>query len=333
MRNKTGYFKLGLFIAAATIILIVAVAILAGPNVFRPKTTVETYFIHSISGLEVGSPVKFRGIPVGQVREILLSSEAYPNKKQDLISPNQTVAVVRMDLYLNNQEDLKDELNRHIEQGLRIQTQLAGITGSLYLSIEFLEPEKYPADRIKFNWKPEYAYIPSAPSLSNEIVENVKHFLADLDSANIQKNLGQIGPTLVQLLDNINRITADLDPKEIASLAGSMNQLLITANNKMDGFDVDLLNRLIKQLDQSAKTMDNTMKAAQLKELSTSLTNLSRRLDSVLQNNQYDIQDTLRNLNKATANIEVLTKELSNDPSAIFSRPSDSRSSLIPSAK
>lgn len=143
MGVKTNYFRLGLFVVAAIAAAIASILILLGPSLGKPYAEMETYFQFSISGLEVGAPVKFRGIQVGQVQEILLSTEAYPSSSQEILSETKAVAVVRMRMELAGKE-VESHLQDYINHGLRIQTQLAGITGSLYLSVDFLDPKKYP---------------------------------------------------------------------------------------------------------------------------------------------------------------------------------------------
>jgi len=69
MGVKTNYFRLGLFVVAAIAAAIASILILLGPSLGKPYAEMETYFQFSISGLEVGAPVKFRGIQVGQVQE------------------------------------------------------------------------------------------------------------------------------------------------------------------------------------------------------------------------------------------------------------------------
>jgi phospholipid/cholesterol/gamma-HCH transport system substrate-binding protein/paraquat-inducible protein B len=321
MANKNNYFKIGLFVTSAAVILIAAVAILAGPHFFSNKVMLETYFVNSISGLDVGSPIKFRGIEVGQVKQILLSSEAYPSPDRILISPENTVAVVRMEFYVPSSDDFKNELKNNIRDGLRVQTQLAGITGSLYLSVEFLEPDKYPSDRIHFSWTPEYPYIPSAPSLSNEIVDNVKHFLASLDDLDIDKKIREISPVLESIVNNIERITEELDLSSVSNLAGTADKFLRNTETKLDKLDIAKLNRLIDQLDASAKGVSSSIQKAQLSKLSESLTALSGRLDSTLLNNQYSIQETIQNLNSTLVNLNSLIRELKNDPGVLFGTP------------
>ena len=68
MGAKTNYFRLGLFVVAAISAAVASIVILLGPSLGKPYAEMETYFQFSISGLEVGAPVKFRGIQVGQVQ-------------------------------------------------------------------------------------------------------------------------------------------------------------------------------------------------------------------------------------------------------------------------
>jgi ABC-type transporter Mla subunit MlaD len=51
--------------------------ILGGRSLLQPTLTVETYFNESVAGLDIGSPVKYRGISMGSVSEIATTSVAY----------------------------------------------------------------------------------------------------------------------------------------------------------------------------------------------------------------------------------------------------------------
>ncbi len=317
MSTKSGYFKLGIFVLVAVAMAIAGIGFLIGPSMFQPSTMVETYFIYSISGLEVGSPVKFRGIEVGQVREILLSSEAYPVTGQDLLTETHSLAVVRLELYMKP-EELDDELIPLIQKGLRIQTQLAGITGSLYLSVEFLDPKKYPADRISYDWHPMYAVIPSAPSLSNEIVENVKNFLADLDDLHLEDSLQETIPAFNSLLRNLDKISAALSPNLINNVGNSLSGLFKTADNKLNEFDVKELNDLIGQIQEAVANFESLAAKTQATELIASLTNLSNRLSTMLGNNQYDVSQIVANIGRVSQNLQGLIRELTNNPSVLF---------------
>lgn len=318
--GNTKLFRLGLFVLTAIAILIAAIFVLLGSGFSEPKSTLETYFRYSISGLDVGSPIKFRGIQVGEVKEILLSSEAYPSNDGDIISNLNSVAVVRMELDLPD-DIVNKELSDYVKEGLRTQTELAGITGSLYISLEFLDPAKYPQNRIEYKWKPKYQVIPSAPSLSNEIVENVKNFLAGLDNFDFDKYLGDTIPSLNSLVNNLNRLTSSIDPKTVENIGSNLNTLLSSADNKISEVDVKNLNRLIQQLENATRTFSDSAKKTDTRKLVDSLTALSNKLNNVVTNNQYDIHEIVVNINKIAENLNLLSSELNGDPSALFVPP------------
>lgn len=328
MNNNTKLFRLGLFVIAAVLLLIAAVVILVGPSLTKPKTITETFFKYSISGLEVGSPVKFRGIQVGEVKEILLSTEAYPKSAQDVISNLNSVAVVRMQLNLPA-DSVNQELNTYIKEGLRAQTQLAGITGSLYISLEFLDPEKYPADSIPFTWHPEYPYIPSAPSLSNEVIENVKNFLAGLDEMDIEKYLSNTLPAINSLIVNLNRIAESINAATVQDIGTNLNALLTNTDTKISEIDIQSLNELIGQLDAAAKNFGDMAQKTNTRKLVDSLTQLSQRLNGLVGNNQYEVQQIIANINRITQNLQSLSRELVNDPSALFVPPKSSTEKVL----
>ncbi|MCD8338633.1 MAG: MlaD family protein [Burkholderiales bacterium] len=319
MSGKKVYISLGIFVFVGIALALVGIGLLVGPRLFQPASMVETYFIYSISGLEVGSPVKFRGIEVGQVREIALSSEAYPEAGQDLLTETHSLAVVRLELYMKP-EELQSELTELVAKGLRIQTQLAGITGSLYLSVEFLDPKKYPASRITYDWTPKYSVIPSAPSLSNEVVENVKNFLADLDDMHIQDSLQETIPAFNSLLKNLDRLSGSVNPNLINNIGSTLSNLLKTADNKLTQFDVQQVNGLIDQIQGAMKDFETMAAKTQATALIQSLTNLSNRLSTMLGSNQYDVTQILTNIGRVSQNLQGLIRELSNNPGALFSR-------------
>src|SRR5918992_3542296 len=75
--RKLGYFKIGLFVISAILIGISGVIALGLGSIFQKKNLSETYIEESVQGLDVGSPVKFRGVSIGKVEQITLTSVEY----------------------------------------------------------------------------------------------------------------------------------------------------------------------------------------------------------------------------------------------------------------
>jgi phospholipid/cholesterol/gamma-HCH transport system substrate-binding protein/paraquat-inducible protein B len=214
--GRQNYFKLGLFVVVSVAALLTMLALLGGRALFERKYIVETYFNESISGLTVGSPVEFRGVPLGKVTEISIASNRYEPGRP--IVERAPYVLVRMELRGIDPAAF-GQLQDAVKAGLRIQAQLAGITGQLYLSLALLDAGTHPL--LPVPWKPEYPYIPSAPSTSNRIIENVERVLSDLQQAKIG-----------ELAQNLNRLTVALETRVNEIPAGKIgHEALLTLSS------------------------------------------------------------------------------------------------------
>jgi phospholipid/cholesterol/gamma-HCH transport system substrate-binding protein/paraquat-inducible protein B len=336
MATKQSYFKLGLFVLAASALLFVSLFLLGGRSLFEPRYIIETYFNESVSGLDVGAPVKFRGVPVGQVSQITMASRVYADEMKG--DPNAYI-LVRMRVS-NVPETTMTDLATFIKKGLRVQTQLAGVTGQLFLGIDFLDPEKNPP--LALSWTPEYPYIPSAPSLTNEIIANAQRFLASLDNADIAQlgqNLNRLAVTFEKRVNDVPidklaeeslatlRVTRETIGRIDRALAqaklGETFENLRTASARLD--------RLLADPALESTPRDVAVVAARLRrlaesgELDTLLRNATQavaRVDGMLGANQYDLRVAIEDLRASMDNLRAITELARRNPAGlIFSEP------------
>ena len=75
--DKAAFLRVGLLLAGGVVAAVGLVLFLSRGQV-RNGVAFETYFHESVQGLDVGAPVKFRGVTLGQVTEIALVSAIYP---------------------------------------------------------------------------------------------------------------------------------------------------------------------------------------------------------------------------------------------------------------
>src|SRR5258705_7141914 len=129
--NATRYFKLGLFILTALGVLIAAAITLGAGKMFEKSIALETCFNESIAGLEVGAPVKHRGVTIGHVQSIRFprdiagagGKDAEPFKYilVEMAVDPQVVADV-------NEQRLKQVIDRMVAAGLRARVAACGTT-------------------------------------------------------------------------------------------------------------------------------------------------------------------------------------------------------------
>jgi len=137
--------------------------------------------------LEVGSPVRFRGVEVGAVREITFVRTMLPHDHPDFIRYGRYV-LIRMSLFEDVFEDLTSTdtetvLRRLIQDGLRVRLASRGLTGQVHLEVDYVDPTAYPP--LKISWQPQTYYIPSAPSVMTRLTQTAERVFAAFDEADI----------------------------------------------------------------------------------------------------------------------------------------------------
>ena len=218
MSEKARYFKIGLFTLGAVGLLCVGLIIFGASSVFDvPPILAETYFSQSVQGLDVGAPVKFNGVQVGKVKNIRFVKDEYGQEEslKELADHYKKVIVIFeleakyfVRLKNKNFEGMQASVNYLVkEHVLRVKMVGIGITGLVYLELGFQDPaEAPPLDEIY--WKPNYLYIPSAPSMTTRFRDSAEKFLNKLDSdiyplLTSLKQASADFPTLMTKLDAI----------------------------------------------------------------------------------------------------------------------------------
>ena len=206
------YFRVGLFVLGAFAILVTALIAFGGGNLLRPKLYIETYVMSSVQGVDIGSPVKFRGLTIGKVSSLEFAFNVYP-QQEDENAYNYIRVVMQIDRQVFPgmfRDSARAVLDRSIQHGLRIRIEPLGITGSSYMNLDYVSvPSHYSMPNIQ--WKPRYAYIPSAPGEVTGLLDSVNKIMRDLETINI----GKMAQKLSLLLQKINQALVQLQVREL----------------------------------------------------------------------------------------------------------------------
>ena len=313
MEEAKRYGRLGAFVVVSLCILATGLFLLGGRKWFQPTFMFETYFDQSVAGLDVGAPVRFRGVPLGHVAAILTSAATYEQSVP--LDKRREYIVVRVEVNLSGQEaaQMRRDAESLAAKGLRAQTQLAGITGQQYLALDFLDPKKYAP--LPFDWTPRYLYLPSAPSSAGEIIAKAQSFLASLNEADIQR-LGQ----------NINTLVSDLDTKlgeiPVTDLATHLQGTLKTAKSTLSRMDRLLADPSLKQTLDNVAVISARVRQmtddGELDRLVKDLDDTSERLDALVGDNQYDVRATVEDLRTTAGNLRALSESVKRYPAGVL---------------
>lgn len=159
MSEKANSFKLGLFIITGFLLVVVALAVLGAGDFFKQEFLAETCFDSSVQGLDIGSPVKYRGISIGRVKSIGCAARVYHEKSDYVL----VVMALDPDMFPGAWNASMDvALKQAVAEGLYVQLAIQGLTGTAFLEMDYGQIPRQ--NRLEFPWKPKHLYVPSEPS-------------------------------------------------------------------------------------------------------------------------------------------------------------------------
>lgn len=300
MSAKPSYFQIGLFVVIATAILVAGLIAFGAGQMFRPRIYFETYVDGTVQGIEVGSAVKFRGVPIGRVSQISFTFNEYgaPSKVDRY---NYVVIVMEVDTPMFPgmfSENLTSVIQKNVEQGMRARIEPLGITGMNYIEINYVkDPAQFPP--LEVDWKPHYYYIPSAPGQLTNILDSVNSMMTDLKNL----NLGALQGGLVKLLDNLNTAITGADLKKVSDdlqvLIKDLNQAIVAAN--------------IGPLSDEARQL-----MSGLMQTNNDLHKILKNLEPSTRLNAAEIKAIIRNLENTSSNLEQFSAEVKRRPSLLL---------------
>ncbi|EPW6415081.1 MlaD family protein [Vibrio parahaemolyticus] len=279
---------------------------------FEPKIIVETYFDESVSGLEVGAPVRFRGITAGEVVSIELSDALYEaavpreNRKSYVVVRSEITGAKR------TIEEWNRSIEISIERGLRATTQLAGITGQQYLSFDYTSMD----EGLSFSWKPNYPYVPSTKSSAGKIVSGIQSLIARLDEADINTLVANINMLIETLNQSISALDADALNAQLLALLINSNQMVKSVDGVISDPEVK---EIVSSLAQISKSLNSSLKdKGDINKLIKDLDQAAVRLDVIMADNQSDINYVIKDLRVTVENLKSFSETLKNQPSSII---------------
>lgn len=264
MAGRGAFLRVGLLIVGATGLLFGLLLFLGG-NKYRNGVPFESYFTESVQGLEVGAPVKFRGVGLGRVTEIgLVSAEYSEGMPIDTMRASYRLVYVRWVIDPSRLGSLPDTAEA-VKSGLRAKVASQGLTGLSYIELDFVDPKNFPVPEIP--WKPRYPIIPSIPSTLTQVQDAAQQLLAKLNSVDIEGLLR----SLTGLVDDAR---SDLGSGDLHNAIGQASELIKSTKKLVEDANVPALSAELRSLAIDARATSEALRAvAQGKDTKAILAN------------------------------------------------------------
>ena len=207
MGNKANPAKIGAFVVGAVVLAVAGILIFGSGQLFKHTGQYVLFFPGAVDGLNVGAPVKFKGVEIGSVKDIRLRFG-----EQGLISAERVAEGIRIPVIIELDYDKlrgrggtsaatsEQGVKKLIDLGLRGQLNSQSlVTGLLFVQLNFA-----PDAPAIFVLPPggDLPEIPTIPTTIEQVQNAAENVFRQLQEAHIEK----LVTSLTATSDSINNV-------------------------------------------------------------------------------------------------------------------------------
>lgn len=232
MANQANYARIGFVVVAGIAAIVATLVYLGGAGGNRDFVYVETYSDNPVSGLSVGSDVNFRGVKIGEVREISLIGAVYDEvQRPDSLKIYILMSFDVTKLLRNFSEDGPEEhLRSLVARGLRATVTASGITGLSKIELNFPRTEMA---KDEITWHPKHVCIPPAPSMLDSFSDAAAKFMNQINQMDFMEawsNLAFVAESAARIAGNVDRFVAE-EKAGVSALVRTLDEAAANARD------------------------------------------------------------------------------------------------------
>jgi ABC-type transporter Mla subunit MlaD len=357
MTKERFHFALGLFTLAGLALAAIGFVYLGGGHWHHQTLTVETYFDQSVSGLALGAPVRHRGVDVGTVTKIDFVTSKYhvpitsAGGRSQFAMANLILveAAIDRDAVRSLDEPYgkpQTAVAEMVKEGLRIRLVSSLLGGGGYLDADFVD-EAFRSVPPAVPWVPEDIYIPSQPSSTTQLIDNLERIASEIQNAHPGELVRHADALLVDahrlttgldthqlqqrataLLDNLTDASGSLEKilkdDRIQTILGNVSATASNAKTLTDPHNSELAH-LITKLQTTTDSVNRLLSDPSLKTAIANtgpLTSDARRLVNglaeLVAGEREELAALIRSLSSAAKNIDDITSDAKDNPSRLL---------------
>jgi ABC-type transporter Mla subunit MlaD len=312
MAVGTNRWKLGLFVIVGFALVIAAIIVLGAQHWNDRTVAYYSFFDESVQGLDLGSPVKYRGVTIGRVAAI----DVAPDHRHVQVTSELSLAQLdHAGLHAKGRE--KDALA--MQPKLRVQLSQTGITGVKFILLDFFETSGPPEPPLPFKTPPNTILTtPSTmknledsvtraanqfPDIASALLGTVSKLNALMDNVEEQRLPERAAGTLGDASSAMKELNAQLAALHAGELAAHAQQSLTELNQTLAS-----VNHILQRMDSDQGLMRSAERAA------NSVNEVARGAQTV----GPELELTLRDMRGAARSVKRFVDELERDPDMLL---------------
>jgi phospholipid/cholesterol/gamma-HCH transport system substrate-binding protein len=275
MSSQKTKFSVGLFVFFGIVLALLAVIWLGMSRFLEKGQFYAAYFNESVQGLDIDSPVKYRGVSIGRVDRIGVA----PDSK--------LVQVV-----------LKIESGQTLATDIVAQLKSVGITGSMFVELDRKkkgEPDRSPP----LSFPSEYPIVASKPSDISQLLQGLDQVLGQIKSLDLEGISEKIKGTL----DNLDQAVSDAGIKGISA---DIQSAVKSARRILDD---RRLEDILASANRAGRSLNTVLdRAADIMNLGESTLT---RVEGIISDKENPIKTAFEDFKKAMENANLLLEKSS----------------------
>jgi len=325
MSKQANKALIGAFVVGALVLAVIGVIILGSGKFLKRTVKYVMFFEGSVKGLQVGAPVTFRGVKIGEVTDIALR-----------FNPENLSVLIPVYVEIDREKFMSSAVAKEmkpyayykalIEKGLKARLEIQSfVTGQLLINVDF-HPDK-PVRLVGLDKR--YPEIPTIPttleelqkSIENlplkEITEKLDSVLEGIDKIVHSPELTETFASLSQALKGVDALVRNIDGR-ISSLTAGLTGASEAARGAFvqaektfamkEGVPGEISSGLKDTLESVRITLAKTQKA--IEEVN--------RIAAQNVNVGYDISRSLEQITALSRSLRSLTDYLERHPEAFI---------------
>ncbi len=313
MPVEKNYARLGFFILVTLVVVLATAVFFIQRLKSRSAIAMVTYTTDNVFGLDVSSPVRLRGVPVGQVTNIR-------------VDPNGTLVEIDFEVFLDRLNTIGVDVKRLREitdiGGVfpKLRAQLMGnpITGEAYL---LLDQPRNPAPPMQLGFKPKAAYVPSVPSPFSVVQDRLPALLDHADAT--LETLGGIIARIPDSLDRsdrfFTRVERIMHESQLPALSADSRKFFTTTSAQVEQIRSDMDGVLGKE-GALVKFSEEARAAIKAADLSSTTQSVREAADNSRLASD-DIRRSLPAIRDSLEHLQELSRMLQEQPESVVYGP------------
>ena len=305
MVTKSQKFRLGIFITVISILMVMFLIMVAGTKIMEKR---DIYYIRykdsSVTGLQIGGPVKYRGIGIGRVDEISID----PDNIADIIVTTSVKSGTPI------KGDMKASLIPIGITGL-VQVEITGGTQEAELlgSGSFILAGLSTLESISGK----------AEILANKF-EILLNNLNEITNEENTKRLNNIIANVDTIID-ANQISISNTVSSLEAITQDFEQIAENTKSMFERLDSIMVSGKIEKIVTSTEKITSELADSDLKQLMTDIQKLTVDANNAISNinathleGRQDLLDTIESLKETIDFLNDFSRQISEDPSLLI---------------